>query len=852
MNTTTTVSQSAPAVNPLLEEARGYALRGWRVFPLNSDCPPTCCDPNCKKPKSPRFKEWQRKATTDLEQIDKWWGQWPAANIGLMHERIIAIDCDNHAADINGPENFEALYRDNSKQFPPQTPTQLTPTDGVHFLFELTDKQTDLSAPYITPGVQVRPLRNHYIVGAPSSVHGTYYKWLRVKDGTIRSPLAMSAASVPDWIHSLAAKPAEPATPAVGSELSLSMEPDFKTRCSAEDPAIKGSRGITSYKMACAGRDFGLPLEVTYQHMRDEWLPRWPEPCTEAELYEQVQHAYQYARGAVGGKNPERLLTPEMADQAAEARAWGIPQEIKTELLPVPKLSPDMMPEPLQPWLTDIAHRMNVPLEFPAIAAIVMTGSLIGAACGIKPKCKDSWTVVPNLWGGVVAQPGKKKTSGIAAPLSPMERLEKIAQDQYCIAKAEHDIAQQKYDATKKALSEGMKVAAKSSFTAKKGESDGPTIDDLSQKLAELAPPAAPIWRRYKTNDATVPKLAELLAQNPRGILVFRDEIVGLLTAFDKPGNEPDRAFYLEAWNGTGSWVDDRIGRGTTVVPNTCISLLGGIQPAKLERYLYEATQAGGNDGLVQRLQMLVYPDSVAFEPVDESPDREAANRAYRIAETLARMDFVAHGATIMDGEKQPTFRFDEAAQAFFFQWWTELETVKLTAKEDPLLIEHLSKYRSLMPTLALIFHLIDLADAGSPENRLDALITEPTPAAGISLKAARMAAQWCQFLESHARRIYGLISNIADKAAARLAERIQNRDLESPFTARDVYRKGWSLLDTKERAQEACQDLVDAEWLSLVPVPASTVGGRPTTGYLINPAVFGKPGSSAIDWMRI
>ncbi len=85
---------------------------------------------------------------------------------------------------------------------------------------------------------------------------------------------------------------------------------------------------------------------------------------------------------------------------------------------------------------------------------------------------------------------------------------------------------------------------------------------------------------------------------------------------------EPDRAFFLEAWNGCGGVTSDRIGRGTVHVDNLCVSLLGGIQPAKLLAYLYQAASELENDGLIQRVQLLVYPDEPAtWQLVDEYPD---------------------------------------------------------------------------------------------------------------------------------------------------------------------------------------------------------------------------------------
>jgi len=74
------------------------------------------------------------------------------------------------------------------------------------------------------------------------------------------------------------------------------------------------------------------------------------------------------------------------------------------------------------------------------------------------------------------------------------------------------------------------------------------------------------VAKRYLVNDATVEKLGELLNHNPNGLLLFRDELSGFLHTMDRPGHENDRAFYCEAWNGTGAYTYDRIGRGTLAV----------------------------------------------------------------------------------------------------------------------------------------------------------------------------------------------------------------------------------------------------------------------------------------------
>jgi hypothetical protein len=70
-------------------------------------------------------------------------------------------------------------------------------------------------------------------------------------------------------------------------------------------------------------------------------------------------------------------------------------------------------------------------------------------------------------------------------------------------------------------------------------------------------------------------------------------------------------------------------------------SVFGGIQPAKLEQYLFEMQQGNGNDGFVQRFQLMVFPDEVEITTVvDEHPDKAAEDRVMDLVTELAHGDF--------------------------------------------------------------------------------------------------------------------------------------------------------------------------------------------------------------------
>ena len=505
----------------------------------------------------------------------------------------------------------------------------------------------------------------------------------------------------------------------------------------------------------------------------------------------------------------------------AEQPDWPEPEKLRDSLLPVTPLPIDNIPEAFREWIIDVAERMQCPLDFIAVASIVVTASVIGASCGIKPKQKDDWLVIPNLWGGIVGHPGMLKSPAVNEVMQLLGQLEKEAKKTFDAANIQYQAEMELYKADKDAIKAALVNARKEVL---KNKSNSLDTQALKEKLLQIHEPAKPIWRRYKTNDTTIEKLSELLADNPRGLMLYRDELMGLVSTWDKEGREGDRAFFLEAWNGDGSQTTDRITRGTVHTENLCISILGNTQPAKLYRYLHQAIRGLDNDGLLQRFQLLIYPDKTSnWKLIDRAPNIKAKQRVSNIITKLAEMDVLQHGAIKELQDRFAYFRFNDAAQDLFNEWLTILEKDKLQQDEQPILLEHFAKYRSLVPCLALIFHLINVVDGKT--------------GAKVNYDAVLGAIAWCGYLENHARRIYGMMRNTSFEATKKLANKIQNNELPSPFSLRDIYRKEWSLLDDKELARKACNELVDANWLRME-MQAGEIGRPKLPIYFINPKV--------------
>lgn len=495
---------------------------------------------------------------------------------------------------------------------------------------------------------------------------------------------------------------------------------------------------------------------------------------------------------------------------------------------PAPSMSPDLLPPGLEPWLGDIASRTCLPLAFPAIPAVTALSAVVGRSVSIRPERHDDWVVVPNLWGALVAPPGSLKSTAAQEALAPLSRLAAKATSEHAraveLARAELAVI----DAQEARVKNELKM----------GDIDAETARAQLLELGRRRREATPTERRYITQDATVEKLGELLRENPRGLLVYRDELSGWVESMDRTGHENDRAFYLEAWNGNGGYTFDRIGRGTVHIPSVTLAVLGGIQPGRLNPLVAAAISGGcGADGLLQRFQLLAWPDVLgAWKRPEQPPDRDAVDRAFAAFRRLADLDPASVRAEYRDGGIH-TLGFAADAQATFDAWRDRLEH-RLRRGElagAPAFEAHVAKYRSLVPSLALLFHLLDVTAEGS--------VSGVTGAPGVADAALRMALGWAEFLEGHARKLYSAELERDTGAAHALAGRIKSGDVGDGMRVREIHRRQWHGLSLPDqgggRLEAALRVLEDAGWLRVELLPGAT--GRSPRVVRLHPELGGK-----------
>ena len=341
-----------------------------------------------------------------------------------------------------------------------------------------------------------------------------------------------------------------------------------------------------------------------------------------------------------------------------------------------------------------------------------------------------------------------------------------------------------------------------------------------------------PTKREFIVNDATVEAFQEVLAINPWGTLAYRDEIYGLLTGLDRQGQEGSRSFYLTGYDGDKGHTTLRIVRGETFIKRVCISVLGGIQPSRIQTYVRGAVEGGAaDDGLLQRFGLAVWPDvAPEFVYVDQWSDTPSRQQANAVFDRLALLQ------PDVDDEPQ-VWRFSAEAQELFIEWYTASRQELKRGDLHPAMESHLSKYSKLIPALALIFALVD-----TPESDRQ-----------VQVRELLRALAWGQYLRSHAERLYSAATKPETSGAAALLNKIITGKLADGdgvildrFTPRQIAVKHWAGLTSPDEVRKAADLLVDFDWLRHEVSPPGVAGGRRSECYVINPAALRRAGGAS------
>jgi putative DNA primase/helicase len=456
---------------------------------------------------------------------------------------------------------------------------------------------------------------------------------------------------------------------------------------------------------------------------------------------------------------------------------WTKPRSLDGPAHQLENLTPEHFPQTCRPFLADIALRLQCPLEYAAAPFIVAFSSLVGRRVALRLHQHDDWLVVPNLWGAVVGQPGTMKSAASARALAPLIDLENEA------------------------------------FTTFRQELSRFNMRRRMSRY-EGRPLESPVCRRFTVGDASLEKLALLLKRNPNGLLFYRDDLAAWLHSIGGAKQRRARELFLQAAGGDGPLIVDRLTRNALRLSAVCLSVCGGLDPASLNSLLAHSKSRSDLAALFQRIQILFWPDVAAqWQFADPPPADQSEYTLRELFRNFAQGHAVPANLPRHEKTNVPFVWLTPAAQDLYRAWRERLETALRVPKSPSAQRAHLARYRSLVPSMALLLRILDrgVGDVDQPDFEL--------------------ALRWEQVLLSHARRVYHSVAT--DSAAQVLLDRLLDHRIHwDSFGWEDLRRCQWSGLQRPGDLTRAIITLLDTGHIR---VAHATPSGRPLR-YQLNP----------------
>jgi hypothetical protein len=489
---------------------------------------------------------------------------------------------------------------------------------------------------------------------------------------------------------------------------------------------------------------------------------------------------------AMADVDPTQPMPPSEDDEADDD--WG---PIRLGMLPPVEPFPlDVLPLPAQNLATEAANAIGCPGDFLGLPMLAIAGGVIGRSVSLL--LKPGYFVGPTLYGACVGPPSDGKTPALKIVASAVRAI-----DDELAAEHAADMAHWK-------LTQG----------GPKGKRAGD-------------PPPKP--RRIDIDDATMEVLPMLLEDNPRGLIMIRDELTSYLLGMNqyKGGKGNDRANALKIWSGD-KIIKDRVNhenREPIRCHNPSAPVIGGIVPDMLG----ELTDPQGRaDGFTDRF-LGAYPDPM--------PLRDWSTKGIKTELVEAWKELVHRlwDRRMDDKDGRPSPHIAEFTPKARVEWIGRYNdhVAEMNSEDfDPSLRGPWGKFREYAGRLSLILAL--MRDAADPT-----LDRQTVP--DIDAPAVRDAWRLVAYFKTHTRRILAAIAHFADRETNKAAKAIIQWALSkglATFSERDIRRaRSWIGPDD---LREALHYLTECNVIREVPAPVqNAAGGRPPSPrYEINPLV--------------
>ena len=487
-----------------------------------------------------------------------------------------------------------------------------------------------------------------------------------------------------------------------------------------------------------------------------------------------------------------RASTPIELNRPPERNGQGSVAATKVkarELTPFRPFPVEALPAPLAEYVRQGALALGCDPAYLALPVLAVAAGLIGYTRVLR--LKRTWRAPSVLWALVIADSGSLKTPAFRLATDYLFKLQRRIDREY----------QREMAAYTQAIEEHRAKAKE----AKEQKTDPPTE------------PEEPVRRTLFTSDATIEAIAELIGDNPRGLIVSCDELAGWLGSFARykgKAGGTDLQRWLSMHSAGGFAYHRRTGdKRRIVVPNAAVSVCGGIQPGILANVMGDEFLAAG---LAARLLLAMPPRPVkSWSEKEIHPDVEQSFQ--HTLDALLALNFGRDG----EGEQTPhVLHLSLEAKTVWVAWYDAWAREQSAAEGE--LAAALAKLEEAAARFALVHHVVSHVARGE-----DDLV----PVEVESVEAGVTLARW---FAAEARRVYASLTESGEERdTRRLVEWIRSRGGKT--TAQHLQNSNSKKFPTSEAANEALNALEEAgygRWVDRLPHAG---GGRPTKDFILH-----------------
>jgi len=825
---------AAPADNPNLTSALNLAAAGISVFPAGPD-------------KRPLLAGWREKATTNEEQIRRWWDGYPSALPAIVVGRggLVVIDCDRHPAGNDGIEAFNRLLSINGGNLA-DVPITKTANGGAHLFFKQPKGEPLGNGRGKLPdGIDVRGVGGFVI--APGAVAPDGKRWQSVNGRPLLADAfkAETIPELPQWLADIIRRnrrsnggtldgdargfadsrgQAYAAAALQGAAAELSTAPTGKRNETLNAVAFRMGRMVArgwidektvadALLGACDAnrylREHGhratlKTIESGIEAGKKEPHPDLPDrdPSSGGDGPGDSNLSGLSGLSGIGGakrtSNEQQARGRKAETGTSEEPDWALLDDRRGEL---PDFPVEALPASIRDWLLRSARGAGVTAAHVAVPLLGIASSLIGTARRVRA-CR-SWSEPLTMWVAVIGFSGTGKTPGLDVTRRALSLIERGRKQKIAELQRDHETRAQKAKAEKKKWETAVAEAVDAKLP-------------VPPKPADATEPGPFVAPRLSLSDSTIERLAVLLEARPQGLAFVADELARLFLNMKRYSNGQDNEFWLEAWDAK-HFVVERQGRPPVVLDYLLIGVIGGFQPDKLARAF-----EGDDDGMYARF-CFGWPEEPAHMPLSN----EVSEIEPEIQNALTRL---INLPTDEDGVFSPrTVELSAEAVSAFETFRTFLAQLKpdLDGREREWVAKGGTHVLRLSGTLAYL----DWAMLGGAEPQT---IGQQYVEAAVRL--------WRDYFWPHSRAALRQIGLTEKHTNGRRALCWIRTNRKAEVSLQDIRQDALGRRLDAEQTRSLLDGLVRAGWLKLV---TKKTAGRALHRWQVNPQLF--PGASPL-----